>query len=76
MVHASPEYPVINWMEDLPNESRIKIIFDGVWDIYENIYKYNCENNTNFMNLLEKTCHGRIRPSARGEDFNWTNSSN
>ena len=43
----------------------VKIIFGGVSDIYENIYKSIVKNKIHFMNLLAATYHGRIPPSVK-----------
>ena len=43
----------------------VKIIFHGVWDIFENICKSKCENQINFLNFLAGTYHRRIHPSKR-----------
>ena len=40
VVHASPEYPLIKWLwRTYQMSQKIQIIFEGVWDIYDNIYK-------------------------------------
>ena len=49
----------------------VTIIFGGVWDLYENIYKSIVKNKINFMYLLTPTNHRQICPFGRFPHMIW-----